>query len=90
MRVSIKDIAKAAGVSHSTVSRALSDSALVSDGTKARIQRLASEMGYSPDSLARSLVTRQTHTIGVVVTTIADPFIAQVVQGIEATAQDHG
>jgi DNA-binding LacI/PurR family transcriptional regulator len=90
MRVSIKDIAKAAGVSHSTVSRALSDSPLVSDETKARIQRLADEMGYSPDSLARSLVTRQTYTVGVVVTTIADPFIAQVVQGIEATAQDHG
>jgi DNA-binding LacI/PurR family transcriptional regulator len=90
MRVSIKDIAKAAGVSHSTVSRALSDSSLVSDETKAHIQRLAKEMGYSPDSLARSLVTRQTHTVGVVVTTIADPFIAEVVQGIEATAQDHG
>jgi len=90
MRVSIKDIAKAAGVSHSTVSRALSDSPLVSDETKARIQRLAKEMGYSPDSLARSLVTRQTRTVGVVVTTIADPFIAEVVQGIEATAQDHG
>lgn len=90
MRVSIKDIAKAAGVSHSTVSRALSDSSLVSDETKARIQRLALEMGYSPNSLARSLVTRQTYTVGVVVTTIADPFIAQVVQGIESTAQDHG
>jgi len=90
MRVSIKDIAKAAGVSHSTVSRALSDSPLVSDETKARIQHLAKEMGYSPDSLARSLVTRQTRTVGVVVTTIADPFIAEVVQGIEATAQDHG
>jgi DNA-binding LacI/PurR family transcriptional regulator len=62
----------------------------VSDETKARIQHLAKEMGYSPDSLARSLVTRQTHTVGVVVTTIADPFIAEVVQGIEATAQDHG
>jgi DNA-binding LacI/PurR family transcriptional regulator len=90
MRVSIKDIAKAAGVSHSTVSRALSDSPLVSDETKAHIQRLAKEMGYSPNSLARSLVTRQTYTVGVVVTTIADPFIAAVVQGIEATAQDHG
>ena len=90
MRVSIKDIAKAAGVSHSTVSRALSDSPLVSDETKARIRRLAEEMGYSPNSLARSLVTRQTHTVGVVVTTIADPFIAEVVHGIEATAQDHG
>jgi len=90
MRVSIKDIAKAAGVSHSTVSRALSDSPLVRDETKVRIQRLALEMGYSPNSLARSLVTRRTFTIGVVVTTIADPFIAQVVQGIESTAQDHG
>jgi DNA-binding LacI/PurR family transcriptional regulator len=90
MRVSIKDIAKAAGVSHSTVSRALSDSSLVSDETKARVQRLAREMGYSPNALARSLVTRQTHTVGVVVTTIADPFIAEVVQGIEATAHDHG
>jgi DNA-binding LacI/PurR family transcriptional regulator len=90
MRVSIKDIAKAAGVSHSTVSRALSGSPLVSDETKVRIQRLAKEMGYSPNSLARSLVTRQTHTVGVVVTTISDPFVAQVVQGIEATAHDHG
>jgi DNA-binding LacI/PurR family transcriptional regulator len=90
MRVSIKDIAKAAGVSHSTVSRALSDSPLVSDETKARVQLLAQEMGYSPNTLARSLVTRQTYSIGVVVTTIADPFIAEVVQGIEATAQDNG
>jgi DNA-binding LacI/PurR family transcriptional regulator len=90
MRVSIKDIAKAAGVSHSTVSRALSDSPLVSDQTKARVQHLAQEMGYSPNTLARSLVTRQTYSVGVVVTTIADPFIAEVVQGIEATAHDHG
>ena len=55
MRVSIKDIAEAAGVSHSTVSRALSDSPLVKDETKASIKRLAEEMGYSPDSIARSL-----------------------------------
>jgi DNA-binding LacI/PurR family transcriptional regulator len=89
MRVSIKDIAKSAGVSHSTVSRALSDSPLVSDETKARIQRLAQEMGYSPNTLARSLVTRQTYTVGVVVTTIADPFVAEVVHGIEATAHDY-
>lgn len=90
MRVSIKDIARAAGVSHSTVSRALSDSPLVSAETRARLQHLAKDMGYSPNTLARSLVTRQTHSVGVVVTTIADPFVAEVVQGIEATAHDHG
>jgi LacI family repressor for deo operon, udp, cdd, tsx, nupC, and nupG len=86
MRVSIKDIAQAAGVSHSTVSRALSDSPLVKTETKARVQRLAQEMGYTPDAIARGLVTRQTRTVGVVVTTITDPFVAEVVQGIEDTA----
>jgi DNA-binding LacI/PurR family transcriptional regulator len=90
MSVSIKDIAKAAGVSHSTVSRALSDSPLVSEETKLRIQLLAREMGYSPDAQARSLVMGRTQTIGVVVTTITDPFIAEVVQAVESTAHSHG
>jgi len=87
MRVSIKDIAQAAGVSHSTVSRALSDSPLVKAETKFRIQQLAREMGYIPDAIARSLVTQQTRTVGVVVTTITDPFVAEVVQGVEDAAQ---
>jgi len=90
MRVSIKDIAKAANVSHPTVSRALSDSPLVKAETKERIKRLAQEMGYTPDAIARSLVTQQTRTVGVVVTTITDPFIAEVVQGIEDRAQENG
>jgi len=47
-------------------------------------------MGYRPSAVARSLVTRKTKTIGVVVTTIADPFIAEVVSGIEEVANDHG
>ena len=89
MRVSIKDIAQAAGVSHSTVSRALSGSPLVKTETKARIKRLAQEMGYTPDAIARSLVTRHTRTVGVVVTTITDPFVAEVVQGIEDTALEN-
>jgi DNA-binding LacI/PurR family transcriptional regulator len=89
-RVSIKDIARAAEVSHSTVSRALSDSPLVNAETKARIQQIAAEMGYSPDAQARSLVMGRTRTIGLVVTVITDPFVAQVVQAIENTALDHG
>ncbi len=88
--ISIKDIAKVAGVSHSTVSRALRDSPLISAETKALIQRLAHEMGYSPDAGAQSLVRGRSQTVGVVVTTIADPFIAQVVQGIEDAAHKDG
>ena len=90
MTVSIKDIARAAGVSHSTVSRALADSPLVKDETKRRICHLAREMGYSPSAIARGLVTKRTRTIGLVVTTIADPFVAEVVRGVEETALDRG
>ncbi|MEO0249553.1 MAG: LacI family DNA-binding transcriptional regulator, partial [candidate division WOR-3 bacterium] len=88
--VSIKDIARAAHVSHSTVSRALHNSPLVSRETAERIRKLAAEMGYRPSAVALSLVTQKTRTIGVVVTTIADPFIAEVVSGIEEVANDHG
>ncbi len=90
MPVSIKDIARAAGVSHSTVSRALAHSPLVREETRKRIQQLAVEMGYSPNIAARSLVTKRTWTLGLVVTTIADPFVAEVVRGIEETALDQG
>lgn len=90
MPVSIKDIAQEAKVTPGTVSRALRDSPRVNPETKKRIQRLAEEMGYSPDAQARSLVVGRTHTIGVVVTTMTDPFISSVVQAIESTAHDHG
>jgi DNA-binding LacI/PurR family transcriptional regulator len=63
---------------------------LVSAETRARIERLAEEMGYSPDAQARSLVQGRTHTVGVVVTTITDPFIAELVQAIETAAYTHG
>lgn len=88
--ISIKDIARVAKVSHSTVSRALHNSPLVSHETAERIRRIAREKGYRPSAIARSLVTRRTKTIGVVVTRIADPFIAEVVNGIEEVANDHG
>jgi DNA-binding LacI/PurR family transcriptional regulator len=88
--VSIKDIAQAAGVTPGTVSRALRDSPRVNPDTKKRIQHLADEMGYAPDAQARSLVTGRTQTIGVVVTTMTDPFIGSIVQAIESAAHDQG
>jgi DNA-binding LacI/PurR family transcriptional regulator len=87
---SIKDLARAANVSHSTVSRALRNSPLINPETTARIQRIARESGYRASAVARGLVTRKTRTLGVVVTTIADPFIAEVVSGIEQGANDNG
>lgn len=87
---SIKDIARLARVSHPTVSRALQNSPLVNPQTAARIRKIAAETGYRASAVARGLVTRRTRTIGLVVTTVADPFASEVVCGIEQTANDHG
>jgi DNA-binding LacI/PurR family transcriptional regulator len=87
---SIKDIARLARVSHPTVSRALQNSPLVNPKTAEKIRRIAKESGYRASAIARGLVTRRTRTIGLVVTSIADPFTSQVVSGIEQAANDHG
>lgn len=89
-RISIKDIAKAADTTHSTVSRALRDSPLIGDETRERIQRLAREMGYTPNAVAQSLQTNRTNAIGLVVTSIGDPFFADVVKGVEEVAKPVG
>ncbi|MGA8595246.1 MAG: LacI family DNA-binding transcriptional regulator [Bryobacteraceae bacterium] len=88
--VSIKDIARAVGVSHPTVSRALHGSPLVAPETAAQIRKTAEEMGYKASLVARSLVTRKTQTIGLVVTTIADPFYGEIVSGAEEVAAAKG
>jgi LacI family transcriptional regulator/LacI family repressor for deo operon, udp, cdd, tsx, nupC, and nupG len=88
--VTIKDIAKAAGVSHTTVSRALKGNPAISPETRERIQILAQEMGYMPSAVAQSMRAQRTRTVGMVVTTIADPFVVQVVEGVERVAQEAG
>jgi len=88
--VSIADIARIAGVSHTTVSRALRDSPLISQDTRERIQQLAHEMGYTPNSIAQSLQTKRTNMIGLVITSIDDPFLGDVVKGVEDVARDSG
>ncbi|OIJ14684.1 hypothetical protein BKP37_07945 [Anaerobacillus alkalilacustris] len=70
MSITIKDIANAAGVSDSTVSKALRDSPLVQDKTKSNILKIAHEFGYQPNVVARSLVSKKTNTVGVVWPTI--------------------
>lgn len=89
MTISIKTIAAKANVSASTVSRALHDDPRISEETRYNVQTLARQMGYVPSQVARSLVLQRTHTLGVVVTTIADPYVSQVMAGIEqATGGD--
>ena len=90
MPVSIKDIARLAEVSHSTVSRALRNSPLIPAATSERIKKIADEVGYSASVVARSLVTNKTEAVGVVVTSIADPFNGEVVVGIEELANEYG
>ena len=88
--VTIKDIARVAKVSHTTVSRALNDKSRISTETKRRILDIARDLDYRPDFIARSLVIRRTKTLGLVITTIANPFYTELAQGIEATANDLG
>jgi len=87
---SIKDIAKLARVSHSTVSRALQNSPLVNAETAEKIRQIARDSGYRASAVARGLVTKRTQTIGLVVTTVADPFASEVVSGLEQAANDRG
>jgi LacI family transcriptional regulator len=89
-KISIEDIARKAGVSHSTVSRALRDNALISPQVREEIKKIAKEMNYVPNAIAQSLQNQRTNTIGVVVTSIADPFFGEVVEGIEQIAREAG
>lgn len=90
MPVTIKDIAREAGVSHSTVSRALNDHPAISNDTKRRIHALAKKLGYVPSAVAQSLSAQTTQTLGLVVTALSDPFYATVVEGVEMAAQAEG
>ncbi|NJN84893.1 MAG: LacI family transcriptional regulator [Caldilineaceae bacterium] len=89
-RISIKDIADAAGVSHPTVSRALRGEGRMSGQTRSRIVALAQEMGYTPSLVARGLVTQRSHSVGLVVTSFVDPFHSEVAQGVEDEARRRG
>lgn len=83
MGVTIKDIAKAAGVSHPTVSRALNDHPAISPATIKRIKLLAAQMGYVPSATARGLKTSRTHALGVITSNIDDPFWSEVLKGVD-------
>lgn len=90
MPVTIKDVAKLAGVSITTVSRALNHHSYVSESTQKKIRNAMEELNYSPNQLARNFFRAQTCTIGMVVPTIAHPFFSEITQLVEQSLYDNG
>jgi DNA-binding LacI/PurR family transcriptional regulator len=88
--VTIKDIAKALGLSTSTVSRALRDSYEISPQTKKLVLEYAEKINYHPNPIALSLKERRSRSIGVVVAEIANSFFSQSINGIESIAYKNG
>jgi LacI family transcriptional regulator len=88
--VTIRDIARIAGVSHSTVSRSLNDSPLISDKTKRRIQKLAKELDFAFNASAQSLSTRRTGTVGIIYPELFDTFGNSLYLGLLIQGLRHG
>lgn len=89
-RVTIDQIAREAGVSLTTVSRALNDRPDIHPDTRERVLAVAQELGYIPSAIARSLATQRTHTIGLVLRTHLDAWAAQILLRIEDLAHESG
>ncbi|WP_030623807.1 LacI family DNA-binding transcriptional regulator [Streptomyces sclerotialus] len=86
----IPDVAREAGVSRSTASRALADYGSVSPEARERVRAAAEKLGYRPNLLARSMITGRTHTLGAIVADIQNPFFAGVTRGITDAARAAG
>jgi LacI family transcriptional regulator len=89
-QTTLLDISKAVGLSISTVSRALKDHDDISKKTRLLIKQIATDLDYQPNLIAQSLHKRQTHTIGVIIPDIENPFFASVLSGIQHTASAYG
>ena len=87
MRVTIREVARAAGVSVATVSRVLNESGPVAGETRDRIRRVAGEMRYIPNGAARSLSMRRTGTLGVLLPDLYGEFFSEVIRGLDQAAQ---
>lgn len=86
MQITIRHVAKAAGVSITTVSRAINGTGRISNTTRRRVLQYAQDLGYQPNELARSLVGKSTQTIAVIVPDITNPFFPELIKGIETVA----
>jgi DNA-binding LacI/PurR family transcriptional regulator len=90
MAITIKDIARESGVNISTVSRALNDAYGVHQETRGHVLAVAAHLNYHPNRVARGLKTRRSHTLGLIVSDIRNPFFAEVARGVEDAARAGG
>ncbi|MFC1569449.1 LacI family DNA-binding transcriptional regulator [bacterium] len=89
-KVTIKNIAQKMDVTPATISKALRDSTDISDETKRRVKQLAEEMGYQPNIMARSLASRKSNLLGVIVPNLTISFYSEAVRGIYEQARSQG
>jgi LacI family transcriptional regulator, galactose operon repressor len=82
-KATIRDVARFAAVSHQTVSRVINGEARIAPGTRARVERAIAALGFRPSHIARSLVSRRTKTVALVMGDVANPFFPDVARGIE-------
>src|ERR1700712_205024 len=88
--VTAHDVARLAGVSQSAVSRTFTKGASVSPDTRRKVEEAAANLGYRPNLLARSLITRRSRLIGVAIPGMANPFYARVLESLSAAFEQLG
>lgn len=87
--ITIRDVARQAGVSVATVSRVLNNSSLVNPETRELVLQAVSQLGYRPNANAQALASQVSDTIGVVVMDVSDPFFGALVKAVDTVAQQH-
>jgi LacI family transcriptional regulator len=90
LAVTIRDVARAASVSVATVSRVLNGKEPVREDTRRRIRAVVERLHYSPHAAARSLITRRTNTVGVLLPDVHGEFFSEVIRGIDSCARERG
>lgn len=86
----LHDVARLAGVSVSTTSRALGDYGRISEKTRSHVRAIAEEIGYRPNVIARSMITGKTQSLGVVCADLSSPFFAEALRGVSDVAKERG